>query len=395
MHAAGKDSKATPNRFLVILPRQLGDVILGLPIIHELRKHFPQAKIAWLAHPLATEALDGHTDLNDIFYLPQGRLRYINKQQGMIGKIERTVGQFFLDIQFIFKLRAYKADVVIDAMNNPRTAMLSFVSGAPKRISFRTRLQRNIMFTNLIDRIHVSRGYLGNSRLKLLGPLEINGTSEYPTLSIPESDAIRIYRSPEQSEKITKLLGSYPIDLNLQSFIVLCPPHRRDIRRWPKESFLELARQLVFKHNIPVVWLWGPGEDILVEPLHRTLEHEITNSDKVLESSLGRSSGMSCLLPLLSIKETAELCSRALCWVGNSSGLSHVAVAAGCRTIEIHGPTNPIPWTHPDLDKHRSVTRMTGCLGCEGAVCKLQRRECLEDLSPAMVLRQLEDLLKL
>jgi ADP-heptose:LPS heptosyltransferase len=363
MHAAGKDSKTTPNRFLVILPRQLGDVILGLPIIHE------------------------HPDLNDVFYLPQGRLRYINKQQGMIGKIERTVGQFLLDIQFILKLREYKADVVIDAMNNPRTAMLSFLSGAPKRISFRTRFQRNIMFTHLIDRIHVSRGYLGNSRLKLLGPLEIENTSEYSTPSIPERESIRIYRSREQAEKIIHLLSSYPLNLNKRPFIVLCPPHRRDIRRWPKESFLELARQLVFKHDIPVVWLWGPGEDILVEPLHRTLEQEIIRNNKAR--------GMSCLLPLLSIKETAELCSRALCWVGNSSGLSHVAVAAGCKTIEIHGPTNPIPWTHPDLDKHRSVTRMTGCLGCEGAVCKLQRRECLEDLSPDAVLRQVEELLKL
>jgi ADP-heptose:LPS heptosyltransferase len=391
MHTAGKDSESTPNRFLVILPRQLGDVILGLPIIHELRKHFPQAKIAWLAHPLAREALDGHPELNEVFYLPQGRLRYINKQRGIVGQLEKAVGQFFLDVKFILKIRAYKADVVIDAMNNPRTALLSFLSGAAKRISFRTRFQRNIMFTHLIDRMEVSLGYLGNSRLKLLGPLEINNTPEYSTPLFPEVDALRIYRSSQQAEKITHLLGSYPIDLNARPFIVLCPPHRRDVRRWPKESFLELARQIVFKHNIPVVWLWGPGEDVLVEPLHLALEQEIKNRHKAIDVSLG----MSCLLPLLSIKETAELCSRALCWVGNSSGLSHVAVAAGCRTIEIHGPTNPIPWTHPDMEQHRSVTRMTGCLGCEGAICKLQRRECLDDLGPETVLRQLEDLLKL
>jgi ADP-heptose:LPS heptosyltransferase len=263
MHIAGTDSKTIPSRFLIILPRQLGDVILGLPIIHELRKHFPQAKIAWLAHPLAREALDGHPELNEVFYLPQGRLRYINKQQGIVGQLEKTVGQFFLDIKFILKIRAYKADVVIDAMNNPRTAMLSFLSGAAKRISFRTRFQRNIMFTHLIDRMEISRGYLGNSRLKLLGPLKINHSSMYSTPLIPESEAIRIYRSSEQAEKVTHLLGSYPIDLNLRPFIVLCPPHLRDVRRWPKESFLELARQIVFKHNIPVVWLWGPGDALM------------------------------------------------------------------------------------------------------------------------------------
>lgn len=383
MDSAGTDAKTKASRFLIILPRQLGDVILGLPIIHELRKYYPTGRIAWVAHPLAREVLDDHPELNEVYYLPQGKFRYASRHEGFLGAMDKALGQLLLNIKFILKLRAFGADVVIDAMNNPRTSLLSLLSGAAKRISFRTRLQRNMMFTELIDRLDVSRGYLGSSRLQLLRPLGISPAADAP----PAKDAIRIFRSSEQQQKISQLLDSNEPNLSQQPFIVICPPHRRAVRRWPPEYFLELARQIVFKYHLPIIWSWGPGEDALVEPLHLSLVQEIKKA--------GLPGGLSCFLPLLSIKETAELCSRALCWVGNSSGLSHVAVAAGCKTIEIHGPTNPVPWTHPDTSKHRSITRNTGCLGCEGAACKLLRRECLDDLQPEMVLRGLEDLLKL
>lgn len=386
------DSKLTPSsgssiknelmrlpapRFLIVLPRQLGDVILGLPLIDRIRSCYPTAQIAWVAHTMAREVLVNQPGLSQTYFLPK-------KKQKRMGWafVTESIRSWLDELRFFREVRGFKADAVVDSMNNPRTALLAGLSGARHRISFRTRFIRNIFFNHLVDRQQISSGYLGLTRLRLLEPVGAAPEPNAPASSYTP----RIYTSALERSTIDRILREgLPPNWESTGFVALCPPHRRSVRQWGAEGFLSVARHVALVRRQPVVWLWGPGEHERVLPLHNELVKSLRESDC--------DERLSYCVPLLGIAETAELCSRSVCWVGNSSGLSHVAVASGCRTVEIHGPTAPEPWTHPDRTRHRIVTREAGCLACEQNTCRLQRRECLDDLAPHRVIAELEDLL--
>src|SRR6202165_2247079 len=61
LRRAGKLGRAplTVHRVLVIEPWNVGDVVLATPILRELRRRYPEAKISVLAKPYARALLHG------------------------------------------------------------------------------------------------------------------------------------------------------------------------------------------------------------------------------------------------------------------------------------------------------------------------------------------------
>lgn len=49
----------------------------------------------------------------------------------------------------------------------------------------------------------------------------------------------------------------------------------------------------------------------------------------------------------LSLREVAALAARSIVWVGNDSGTTHLAAAAGARVVALFGPTDPAVWGPP------------------------------------------------
>jgi ADP-heptose:LPS heptosyltransferase len=330
------------KKVLIVLPRQLGDILLGLAIAKSLRDEWKnEVEIHWYAHPMGKLILEGHPWVNAVHYYPQG---------------------FWKELKFIAALRSLKFDIVIDAMANPRTAIATFLSGAPTRISFPTRWNRNWAYNQLVGPNIINKGYVGQQRLALLAPLGINIESQD---GIPKLFAKRV-----EAEKVHEWLRTE--GLTDTKWVALSPTHRHGVRKWPGKKFVELARLILQSNNCHVVWLWGPGELEEVRELHDIVVSGLQAS--------GNQPERTHLVPLFNLRETAELCSAAQLFVGNSNGLSHVAAAGGCKTLVLHGPTSPVSWTPSDSNRHRGIQRNTGCVGCEKNVCQLERRECLEDL---------------
>ena len=73
------------KRILVARTDKIGDVILTLPVIANLRIAYPDAHIAFLAAEYARKVLEGNPNLNDIIlYEPEG------KHKGLGGLLELT-----------------------------------------------------------------------------------------------------------------------------------------------------------------------------------------------------------------------------------------------------------------------------------------------------------------
>jgi len=88
-------------------------------------------------------------------------------------------------------------------------------------------------------------------------------------------------------------------------------------KNWPLENFRAVADELT-RRGRRVVWCTGPAEEQM--------------------------QGLSPSLPPMSLSSLGRTLTRARLYIGNDSGITHLAAAAGCPTLAIFGPTNPAVW---------------------------------------------------
>lgn len=101
--------------------------------------------------------------------------------------------------------------------------------------------------------------------------------------------------------------------------VIIHPGSGNKSKNWPSDRYLALAKGLR-KNKRLVTWCLGPAEDDF--PL----------------CAQERSIRIESLLELARVLGSARL------YIGNDSGITHLAAAVGCRTIAIFGPTDPLKW---------------------------------------------------
>jgi ADP-heptose:LPS heptosyltransferase len=357
------------HNILIILPRQLGDILLGSSLAFALRSTFPDARISWVADPMGRQLLEGHPALNDVLYYPVWKPQSLRKYlQNPLSSAKKFIKYLSTEIVFFRRLRRAEFDLVVDSICTPKTALISFATRAPVRHGVQTRWNRNWAYTWLSSRKQWSGQYAAKARLNLLSPVLgaeriANPSPEWLNSWIPAPPAVRA--------RILTLLPE--LNLGHGDFAVLSPTSRRPLRQWPKDSYVELALRLVREEGLKICWFWGPNEFEFTESLHRQLQNKLKSYN--LEPSL------SCMPPLLSLSEAGFMSGLSSVWIGNTNGLSHVAVAGGARTVQIFGPTSAEPWLHPNSEMHASVQRTSGCVRCNSNTCKTGTHECMKLLS--------------
>ena len=140
-----------------------------------------------------------------------------------------------------------------------------------------------------------------------------------------------VWTSAEDRAKAAALL---PAD---RPVIVLAPTANWLPKIWPADRFVAAFEALSGGHAQAVV-IAGPGqtERAMAEPLLAALPGAID------------------LVGNLSLSEIAAVLARASLFIGNDSGLMHLAAAAGAPTIGLFGPTNAAEYG-PSGPKARAV----------------------------------------
>jgi lipopolysaccharide heptosyltransferase II len=317
------------RKILVIKLRAIGDVILATPVLENLRNAFPQAQIDFLTEKMCVPIVAGHPALNEILVLDR-------KQPKASWELIRQVRQ-----------RRY--DVVFDLFGNPRSALLTWLSGAPMRVGFHFRVRKyayNLQVEPRGDRVH---------------EVEFN------------LDALRALQIPIVTRKLLVALDSasekfaaqfwQKNDLENRPVLGLNASGGWYTKRWPLEYFAQLGDRLQRELNVMILLLWGPGE----------YEDAKSISQLMRESSL--------IAPATNLKQSAALLSRLTLLVSNDSGPLHLAAAMGTRIVGIYGPTRPDlqgPW-----GQGYEIVVKTGlpCLGCNGVTCKIVTHDCMKELA--------------
>jgi heptosyltransferase-3 len=141
------------TRILITRLRFIGDVVLTTPVIRVVRENFPHAYIAYLADKDAITLLENNPYLDELIPFD---FNWGIFEQG----------------KFILMLRAKKFDLVIDLFGNPRSAILSFLSGAKTRIGGAFGW-RKFLYTNPIPRTNERKNAI-QFHLDYLKPLGID-----------------------------------------------------------------------------------------------------------------------------------------------------------------------------------------------------------------------------
>jgi ADP-heptose:LPS heptosyltransferase len=126
--------------------------------------------------------------------------------------------------------------------------------------------------------------------------------------------------APEDATRVAALLPDGP-------FLALGPTANVRMKVWPAERFVQLAQALTGPEGplpgAPVVVLGGPGD------VERGMAAPLLAALPAATDLVGR----------LSLPEAAAVLARAALYVGNDSGLMHLAAATGAPTLGLFGPT--------------------------------------------------------
>lgn len=108
-----------------------------------------------------------------------------------------------------------------------------------------------------------------------------------------------------------------------KKLVIIQPGSGGPSKCWHMDNFLAVAKKLGSK-DIEVIFLLGPAE-----------------LDRISNATIKSISSVARYLRDLSLAQVLGLLSCADAFIGNDSGITHLAAALGVRTLAVFGPTNP------------------------------------------------------
>jgi lipopolysaccharide heptosyltransferase II len=335
--------KPRADRILVTRLNFLGDVVLSLPLVDALREASPGTEIDYLTRRPGAELLAGDERFATVFEQRSGAAHALN---------------------LVRSLRARRYRAVIDLYSNPRSAWLSWSTGAPLRVGGDRRGRRRF-YTHPVS-VPASVRRVTDIFLRYGAPLGVTGTARKPALHVGEDERERAEFMLERSGAVRRpLIGVHP-------------GGKWSVKRWPTEHFVELVRMLRRRFGAEVVVFTGPGEEEATASVRASVRDEARYA------------------PQMGVRELAAVISRLDAMVACDGGVMHVSAAVGTPTVGIFGSSEPGIWfPYTGQGPYRAAFIDVPCRPCHQHVCPLGHTMCLNDLGAVAVVERVREVLAL
>lgn len=333
--------QAEKNRYLIVAPSWVGDMVMSHTLVQYLKMLDPDCEIDMLAPKWTHPLVSAMPEVNRVIESPfkHGELNL---------SARRKVSS---------QLRALDYTHAIVLPNSFKSALIPWLAGIPNRI-----------------------GWKGEYRYGLLNQVKYLDKKEWPlmierfmALVKPAGKSLpKIRPQLKISEKLVdKVVAKFSIDLQQGSPVIFAPgAEYGEAKRWPPEYFAELAKMLTQK-GLPVWILGSPNDEML--------------SDKIMQ---GQNELVRNFIGDTSLNEAIALISLAGFVLSNDSGLMHVAAALDKPMLAIYGSSDT-RFTPPLSEKAKVLTLNLKCSPCFERTCPLQHLNCLKDIKPEFVIKEL------
>jgi ADP-heptose:LPS heptosyltransferase len=278
------------------------------------------------------------------------------------------------DLALARRLRRQRFDVAIDLHGGPRSAWLTWASGAPMRVGY-TITGRTWMYTHAVPRAaDLTARHSVENQCDLLGPLGITGCD-------PLQDPLEMQPDREAEAGAERRLcasGWRPG----QRIVVIHVSAGNPFRRWPAEAFARLASDLALRHPDCFVMLTaGPSDRAAAAAIAADARARLdTGGASIVHAEPG-------------LAELRAITARAAVYIGGDSGPLHVAATTSTPIVALMGPTLPErsrPWRDPKWFVDVVDAGALPCRPCHQRTCEPGDFRCLTGISPARVLAAAE-----
>jgi ADP-heptose:LPS heptosyltransferase len=321
---------AKVRRVLLVRLRSIGDTVLSTPSLFALRRFLPNAEIDILVEDWVAPVLDGHPHADNVVVLERG---------GMISRA-RVARQ----------IRSTGYDVVYNLHGGTTATFLTRATGARHRVGLKTYQYAQL------------HNHQAPSPLLLWGQQKTHSVEQQLALlgwtGVPVTDRPRTHLAvtAEAGAVVSQQLAE--AGLEDRKIALIHPAAAFATKQWSAENFARVAESLAERGFAPVA-IVAPNEHGILESLLDQTSIRIVSLD-------------------LSLPEVVALAARSQVFVGNDSGIAHIANAVGAPSVVIFGSSNIAHWRPWNKAAAEVVLEEMPCQPCHGYFCeKFPQPECI------------------
>ena len=326
------------KRVLLVRLRSIGDTVLSTPTIIAVRRFLPEAQIDILLEDWVAPVLTGLKEVDNIV---------------IVGK---TAGS---RLKTALELRRNKYDLVINLHGGTTSTFFARATGARIRVGYEN-YQYSFLYSDLLssasDFWKQEKTHSAEQQLALAGFLGIL-VEDRPKSKLAVLDSARV--------RTSKL-----------PFAMIHPVAAFATKQWSAANFARLGDFLVQK-GLQVVMVGTRNERETLDRVQQFSEVPILRYDN------------------LTLPQIAHLASQAKIFIGNDSGIAHIAAAVQTPSVVIFGSSNRSHWSPWTDARNEIVFNEFACQPCPGYVCEeFGNPRCIEEVRVDSVKAAIEKVLE-
>jgi heptosyltransferase-3 len=335
---------------LLVRLRSIGDTVLATPSIHALRRFLPEARIDVMLEDWVAPLLEGSDEIDRVI------------------RLERDKPLAKLAAWRAMKTEAY--DVAYNLHGGNTASLFTWASGARERVgyaNYRTARLQNHDAPHPYGLWGREGTHSAEQQLGLLG---------WTGVPVTDRPASRLPVTAEAAERADRRLRKVGLGAPSRPFALIHPVAAFDTKTWAADNFARVAEHLGAR-GIPSVAVVGPKEARVAAELVREARVPVASFDD------------------LSLPELSALAARASLFVGNDSGVAHIAAAHGVPQVVVFGSSNVAHWRPWTSAPAEVVREEMPCAPCPGYTCaEFDAPECIRRVPVARVVAAVERVLK-
>lgn len=335
------------RRVLVVRLRSIGDTVLATPSLHALRRFLPEARVDVLLEDWVAPLLEGLREVDRVLTVERG------------SKSSR--------LRAARSIRAEKYDVVYNLHGGSTAALLTRATGARHRVGYAAYRYASLHNHTAPPSSALwgrEKTHSAEQQLALLG---------WTGVPVTDRPASRLAVTTEASARVSQRLRQ--AGLEERGFALVHPAAAFDTKTWAAENFARVVEHLS-ERGLASVAVAGPGEGKVIEELR-------SNTRAALVSFTD-----------LSLPELTALASLARLFVGNDSGVAHIAAAVGVPQVVVFGSSNVAHWSPWTRAPFEVVREEMPCAPCPGYTCsEFDAPECIRRVPVSRVTSAVERVL--
>jgi predicted lipopolysaccharide heptosyltransferase III len=336
------------RKILLVRLRSIGDTVLATPSAFALKRFLPHAEVDILVEDWVAPLVNNHPHIDNVIVLERG------------GVMARA--------RVARELRSANYDVVYNLHGGTTATFLTRATGAPHRVGFKTYQYAQLHTHTAPSPLLLwgqQKTHSVEQQLALLGWTGIPVTDRPPTSLGVDSEAV---------EAINRRLAAAGLDN--RKIALVHPAAAFATKQWAAENFARVAEFLTEQGFAPVA-ITAPHENEVLESMLKELSIPILSFND------------------LSLPEVTALATRSQLFVGNDSGIAHIAAAVGTPSVVIFGSSNIAHWRPWNRVAAEVVFEEMPCQPCHGYFCeKFAQPECILRVPVSRAIAAIERVLR-